>query len=183
MPSGGARARSGPSFDPNSERSERMGRSMLPLSAKGYKSRPKAFPLSRYKLYDCIRSDSGDFEKILDAEGTQDWNKREHELWKELWKLPQAIAWHMPEFSYLFNTVALYCRQFVICESPDAKAADRSTLQRYADTIGLTPQGLRLNGWKIVDDVSKPKRPKGRESGSKIVAFPSSRDRYADLEL
>jgi hypothetical protein len=56
-------------------------------------------------------------------------------------------------------------------------------LQRYADTIGLTPQGLKLNGWKIVDDMSKPKRPKSRKADSKIVAFPSSRDRYADLEL
>jgi hypothetical protein len=116
--------------------------------------------------------------KERDADSTEQWNRRERELWGELWKLPQAIAWHMPEFAYLFNTVALYCRQFVICESPDAKAADRSTLQRYADTIGLTPQGLKLNGWQIVDD--EPKKP-AKTKDSKIVRFPSARERFADI--
>ena len=178
MVQGGARARSGPAFDPGSERSEKLGRSLIPLSAKGYKYRPKAFPLSRYIIYDIWKDDEG-FHKEKDVDATEQWNKRECELWRELWRLPQAIAWHMPEFSYLFNTVALYCRQFVICESPDAKASDRATLQRYADTIGLTPQGLRLNGWKIVDEESvKPVR----KTGAKVISFQSARERFAELE-
>jgi hypothetical protein len=177
MTQGGARARSGPAFDPNSERSERMGRSLLPLSARGYRRKPRAFPLSRYVIWDSWHDEDG-MHKQKDADSTEEWNRRERELWGELWKLPQAIAWHMPEFAYLFNTVALYCRQFVICESPDAKAADRSTLQRYADTIGLTPQGLKLNGWQIVDDEPK-KQVKAKDS--KIVRFPSARERFADI--
>jgi hypothetical protein len=178
MVQGGARARSGPSFDPGSERSEKLGRSLIPLSANGYKYRPKAFPLSRYIIYDIWKDDEG-FHKEKDVDATEQWNDRERELWRELWRLPQAIAWHMPEFAYLFNTVALYCRQFVICESPDAKASDRATLQRYADTVGLTPQGLRLNGWKIVDE--EPVRPV-RKLGEKVIRFPSARERFAELE-
>jgi hypothetical protein len=174
MVSGGARARSGPSFDPNSERSERLGRSLFSLSAAGYKHRPKRFPLSTYFVFDIWKDDDG-FHKEKNESLTDRWNNRETELWRELWKLPQAIAWHMPEFAYLQNTVALYVRQFVICESPDAKAADRSTLQRYADTIGLTPQGLRLNGWAIVDDSER--RVNKRASDSKIVRLPSARER------
>ena len=177
MAQGGARARSGPAFDPNSERSERMGRSLLPLDAKGYRYKPRAFPLSRYIIWDSYKDEDG-FHKEKDKDSTEAWNEREQQLWRELWKLPQAIAWHMPEYAYLFNTVALYCRQFVICESPDAKAADRSTLQRYADTIGLTPQGLRLNGWKIVDQQTKPK---SSPKDSKVVQFPSARDRFTDI--
>ncbi|MDF7665721.1 hypothetical protein [Bifidobacterium sp. ESL0745] len=180
MARGGARARSGPSFDPNSERSERLGRSLVPLSAKGYKYRPKAFPLAPYEIIDTWKTDDG-LEKEVDTAASEAWNKREKQLWRELWKLPQAIAWHMPQYAYLFHTVALYCRQFVICESSEAKAADRATLQRYADTIGLTPQGLKLNGWEIVDDTVKH-QPKTGKTDSNVVHFPSARERYAKME-
>ena len=179
MVQGGARARSGPAFDPTSERSEKLGRSLLSLSAKGYRFRPREFPLSKYVIWDEWHDEDG-VHKKKDSSSTEAWNRRERELWRDLWRLPQAIAWHMPEFAYLFNTVALYCRQFVICESPDAKAADRSTLQRYADTIGLTPQGLRLNGWQIVDDVKA--KPRHVKAGSKVVPFPSARERFSALE-
>lgn len=97
----------------------------------------------------------------------------------DLWKLPQAIAWHMPKYRYLFNTVALYCRQFVLCETADAKAADRATLARYADTIGLTPQGLRLNGWTIVDDEEKQPKQAASSSG-KVIPFKSAKTRYLE---
>lgn len=102
-------------------------------------------------------------------------------LEEELGKLPQAIAWHMPECAYLFNTVALYVRQFRLCESGEAKAADRATLQRYADTIGLTPQGLKMNGWRIVDFEKKPSGVESVDS-SKIVRFQSARERFAQMD-
>ena len=90
-------------------------------------------------VFDMWKDEDG-LHKERDETATDAWNRRERALWRDLWKLPQAIAWHMPKYRYLFNTVALYCRQFVLCETADAKAADRATLARYADTIGLTPQ-------------------------------------------
>ena len=78
----------------------------------------------------------------------------------------------------LFSTVALYVRQFVICESSDAKAADRATLARYADIIGLTPQGLRLNNWSIIDDEAKPVQ----SNSTKVISFKSAKDRYMEMK-
>jgi hypothetical protein len=46
----------------------------------------------------------------------------------------------------------------VICESADATAADKNSLHRFADQIGLTPAGLRENGWKIAADQLAEKR-------------------------
>lgn len=101
------------------------------------------------------------------------WNRREREVWNELWRYPQGFAWSRPQYKYLQHIVALYVRQYVLCESPDAKAADRATLCRYADSIGLTPQGLRLNGWRIVADEPKPARAR---KSAKVVPFPDPRD-------
>lgn len=180
MVRGGARARSGPMPDPQSARSDArgIGSDMTVLSSKGYRYRPKAFPLSPWIVYAAVRNDDGSVVRVPDAELTAAWRKREETVWRELWRTPQAIAWHMPQYSYLFNTVALYVRQFVICESSDAKAADRATLARYADIIGLTPQGLRLNNWSIMDD-----KPHESDSGrsAKVIPIRSAKDRYREM--
>lgn len=176
---GGARTRSGPMPDPSSARSDArgLGADILPLSARGYRYRPKAFPLSEWTIWDTWKDDDG-FHKERDEKATEAWNRRERDLWRDLWRLPQAIAWHMPRYGYMFTTIALYVRQFVLCESSEAKAADRTALARYADTIGLTPQGLRLNGWAIVDDEPKPKR--SAESSDKIIPFKSAKQRWLE---
>ena len=168
MVSGGARARSGPAYDPNSARSDRLGRSSggtFALDANGYRYRPPRFPLGTYLLEDEV--------------ATERWHERELEVWKGLWRLPQAIAWHDPCYAYLQGTVALYARQYVICESSSSTASDRATLARYADTIGLTPQGLKLNGWKIVPHEVKTR--KKTKPARNVIAFPSARERYEEM--
>ena len=88
------------------------------------------------------------------------------------------MAWSRPQYKYLQHMVALYVRQYVLCESSDAKAADRTTLCRYADSIGLTPQGLRLNGWRIVAD----EKPQPHRKSAKIVDFPDPRDEWQSMQ-
>ena len=106
---GGARTRSGPMPDPTSERSDLrgLGADIVPLSSKGYHYKPKAFPLSEWVVYDVWKDEDG-LHKERNEAATDAWNRRERALWRDLWKLPQAIAWHMPKYRYLFNTVALY---------------------------------------------------------------------------
>lgn len=178
---GGARARSGPMPDLQSARSDARGiaQDAVMLPASGYKYRPVKFPLAAYQVMDVWKDEDG-LHREVDQSASEKWAAREFQLWKELWKLPQAVAWHMPQYSYLIGTVALYVRQFVICESPDAKAADRTVLQRYADTIGLTPQGLKLNNWRIYDDKAEKKAEK-LSNDSKIVDFQSAKERYRQL--
>ena len=50
------------------------------------------------------------------------------------------------------HTIAMWVRTYVLCESSEATAADKGSLHRFADQIGLTPAGLRENGWAIAKD-------------------------------
>jgi hypothetical protein len=46
----------------------------------------------------------------------------------------------------------MWVRTYVLCESSEASAADKGSLHRFADQIGLTPAGLKENGWAIAKD-------------------------------
>ncbi len=75
---------------------------------------------------------------------------RELELWQWAWRTPQAAAWSRE--SWRWHSVAMWVRTSVLCESSEATAADKNSLHRFADQIGLTPAGLKENGWKIATD-------------------------------
>jgi hypothetical protein len=90
--------------------------------------------------------------QVFDEEATQAVTDREAELWEWAWRTPQACAWSLE--SWRWQTVAMWVRTFVICEGDDATSADKGAIHRFADQIGLTPAGLRENGWAIaVDEV------------------------------
>ena len=149
MASGGARNRSGPQADPTSGRSERRGLSFDKLPAAGYDGPVPDFPLPRRKVWNEYFVDK---EKVreLDEGATDTVRDRELEMWEWAWSTPQAAAWAQPSESWRLPTVAMWVRTYVICEGDEATAADKSSLHRFADQIGLTPAGLRENGWTIV---------------------------------
>ena len=91
-------------------------------------------------------------EWIEDRAGSESWNDREAELWRQLWRLPQARAWKQPQLKYLHYQIASYVRECVVCESPSAKAADVAVKIRLEDRIGLSEAGLQALGWKISED-------------------------------
>lgn len=166
MPIGSARPAAGRMPDPSSEAFQQRAGGLFALPAAGYKRPHPKFPLPRYRI-------------PSDGETEERWNRREAEVWNELWRYPQGFAWSRPQYRYLQNLVALYVRQYVLCESSEAKAADRTTLCRYADSIGLTPQGLRINGWRIVAD-DTPVKP--RRKSSKVIEFPDPRDEWESMQ-
>ena len=148
MPRGGARNRSGPQPDPSSGRSERRGLKLDALPPAGYDGDPPVFPLPRMSVY---------FEyfvekvkhRELDEAATQARAARELELWAWAWSTPQAAAWAREPWRW--HSVAMWVRTSVLCESSDATAADKNSLHRFADQIGLTPAGLKENGWRIAE--------------------------------
>jgi hypothetical protein len=77
-------------------------------------------------------------------------------LWAWAWSMPQAAAWSLE--SWRWQTVAMWVRTMVVCESLEATAADKNSLHRFADQIGMTPAGLRENGWRIAADQLAEKR-------------------------
>lgn len=122
MSRGGARNRSGPTPDPMSLKSMKLEVSLTALPSDGYRGEVPAFPLS-------------------------DPSRRELEVWRAAWSTPQAAAWSTQ--SWRWDTVALWVRLKVRCEDPEAGAALLAQLHRFADQIGMTPAGLRENGWEI----------------------------------
>lgn len=147
MPRGGARNRSGPPPDPDSGRSEARGFKLTALPAEGFKGRVPRFPLPPRSVYYVI-----DKVRHLDEEATAAVQARELELWRWAWRTPQACAWSMPSERWRTYTVALWVRTAVICEGSDATAADKGSLHRFADQIGMTTAGLAEMGWKVAVD-------------------------------
>lgn len=144
MPSGG-HARSGPPADPNSARSDRRGLSFIRLPAEGYGGEAPEWPLHGQSA-------------------------REAQLWAWAWTTPQACAWALEPWRW--HSVAMWVRVAVICEGPMAQAADKNGLHRFADQIGLTPAGLKENGWQIARDETADRRDEADEAPRS-----SSRDR------
>lgn len=122
MSRGGARNRSGPQPDPTSARSAKRDIALRTLPSEGYQGDAPAFPLPLPL-------------------------NREVELWKWAWTTPQACAWATEQWRW--PQVAMWVRTFVTCEGEGAQAADKNALHRFADQIGMTPAGLKENGWKI----------------------------------
>lgn len=150
MTKGGARNRSGPAADPNSGRSDRRGFSLTALPAEGYDGEAPVFPLQPAVVHVMVVDESGVKRRFPDEDATQDMREREQELWEWAWSLPQAAAWAREPWRW--HTVAMWVRTAVVCEGPDAQAADKNSLHRFADQIGMTPAGLRENGWAIAVD-------------------------------
>jgi hypothetical protein len=123
MPSGG-HARSGPPPDPNSLKSAKRGLIFSALPAEGHQGEAPEFPLPGITYH-------------------------ETSLWTWAWKTPQAEAWAAEPWRW--PSVALWVRTFVKCSSEDGRAADINSLHRLADQIGMTPAGLKENGWKIAE--------------------------------
>lgn len=162
MAKGGSRNRSGPPADPGSGRSERRGYKLTALPASGYDGPVPDFPLPQRTVRRWEYEDKRRFQ-VVDEDATEDVRERELELWAWLWRTPQACAWSMPSESWRLHTIAMYVRTFVVCEGSDATAADKGSLHRFADQIGMTTAGLAEMGWQVAPDQLAEKRAEQNE--------------------
>jgi hypothetical protein len=143
--SGGARIRSGPTPDPNSERSMKRGLTLEFLPPGGYTGAIPQFPLPEGES-----PDVPDLMKQIELDhAVERINAREAEVWAEVWRTPQAAKWATDEFAWLVPQVALYVRTRVRCEELDAKSGLFTQLRQLGNQIGLTPDGLNYHGWVI----------------------------------
>ena len=166
MASGGARNRSGPQADPESGRSERRGIKLTALPSDGYDGEVPEWPLPRRQIWFTYRVDK-ETVRERDRGGEETVAEREAELWEWAWRTPQACAWSLPSESWRLHSIAMWVRTFVLCESSDATAADKGSLHRFADQIGLTPAGLKENGWAIATDEVGEKRSEVKPAAPK----------------
>lgn len=180
MARGGARNRSGPQADPRSERSERRGFSLTALPAQGYDGPVPKFPLPKRTVWNEYFADKQKVRELDEGATEAQW-ERELELWEWAWRTPQACAWSMPSEAWRLMTVAMWVRTFVICESDTGTAADKSSLHRFADQIGMTTAGLAEMGWKVAVDEVAAKAATRPEPTAPVVK-PPRRLRAADAQ-
>ena len=172
MASGGARNRSGPQPDPSSARSDQREYKLTDLPNEGYGGPVPPFPLPKRLAYRWEYEDKRRY-RVLDDEATERAFEREAELWAWVWTTPQACAWSMRSQLWRLPMIGMWVRTFVICESDEGTAADKSSLHRFADQIGLTTAGLAEMGWKIA--VGPP--AEASEGSSASASAGSSRGR------
>lgn len=164
MPRGGARNRSGPAPDPKSGRSDRRGYTLTALPSEGYTHTAPDFPLPAILRWNEFYEAKAK-KRELDQGATEQFRDRELAIWRDAWSSPQACVWSSSPWRW--QTIGEYCRLKAIVElEPDANAALVAQLHRYRDQIGLTPAGLKENGWAIaVDEVAaKSVEDKGKAS-------------------
>jgi hypothetical protein len=155
MTRGGARNRSGPPPDPISGRSDRRSFKLTALPSEGYQGHVPEFPLPRVTVFWEYFEDKKKVREVDDA-ATVSRRDRELELWRWAWSTPQACAWSLEQWRW--HAVAMWVRTSALCESADATAADKNSLHRFSDQVGLTPAGLKENGWAISQDAVGEKR-------------------------
>jgi hypothetical protein len=160
----GGHARSGPPPDPNSERSDLRGIKFTALPSEGYSGPVPDFPLPRRLAYFVTEK-----VRTLDEDTTEMVADREAELWAWAWSQPQAWAWSQASESWRVPTIAMWVRTYVLCESSEATAADKGSLHRFQDQIGLSPAGLKENGWAIAKDEVGAKRAESKPAPSKAA--------------
>lgn len=139
MPKGSATGRrAGPPKDPRSGRSEKLGTGVgTLLPSEGHGGRPPAFPLPQIKRENAVAAKA--------------FRAREIAIWRAIWKSPQAAAWARDPWRW--PTIGEYCRIKASVElEAGGNAALVSRLREYRTEVGLSPDGLRLNGWAIATD-------------------------------
>lgn len=127
MASGGVRNRGGRPPAADSERGRAEAAGFVELPASGYEGEPPEFP----------------FPDVTD---------RELVVWAEVWGSPQAVAWAVEPWRW--PAVGMYVRVRVRSEDLDAGASLLAQLHRFADQVGMTPAGLRENGWAVSSEVA-----------------------------
>lgn len=171
MTRGGARNRSGPPVDPNSGRSESRGLVFTALPAEGYQGETPEYPLPKMLVKNWVQEDKRRWRE-LDPDATEAFREREVQLWDTVWSYPQACVWALHPWRW--NAVAQWVRTSVVCEGDEATAADKGSLHRFADQIGLTPAGLKENGWQIAEDKLAERRAEKDEDEDEV----DPRDRF-----
>lgn len=180
MASGGARNRSGPSADPSSGRSDARGFKLTALPSEGYRGEVPDFPLPEIVRHNEVFVE-GKKQREVDGGASAVFRDREVAIWESLWRTPQACAWSIA--SWRWETVAEFCRLKAVVElEPDANAALVAQMHRYRDQIGLTPAGLKENGWAIAVDQTAARREEKRAESATSKEPPKRRLRAVEGE-
>jgi len=98
---------------------------------------------------------------ILDRQLAEQ-KKLEAELWRDLWRLPQAVQWERLGW---MRDVAQYVRHKVLAELGDLDSAKEA--RQWSDRLGLSPMAmLRLRWEVVVNEVGAKREEKAADASS-----------------
>ncbi|MET7395607.1 hypothetical protein ABZS66_19165 [Dactylosporangium sp. NPDC005572] len=98
--------------------------------------------------------------------------KLEATLWKELWRLPQAVQWEALGWT---RDVAQYVRHKVMAELGDLDSAKEA--RQWSDRLGLTPLAMLRLRWKVVVDETAARRQERQQTAAQAGPGVSARQR------
>lgn len=98
----------------------------------------------------------------------------EQQLWRDLWKLPQAVQWERLKW---LRDVAQYVRFKTLGELGDLNAAKEA--RQWSDRLGLTPMAMLRLRWEVAVDETAQRRQARAESQVEKPA--KAADPYATL--
>lgn len=162
MPSGGARARSGPAPDPNALRRDRADdKSWLTLPSEGFSGEVPGYPLPKISVYNVYYSDKERVRELDEGATEARWDA-ETELWADLWRKPQAHMWTALGLKY---QVAAYVRAYIESTGPESNSGLKTAVLRMEAELGLSTVGMNALRWKFASD----------ELGEKRASVPAKR--------
>lgn len=167
MPSGGARARSGPAPDPNALRRDRKDdKAWIDLPTVPLADVP-SFPLPKIPIYYEYFEDKKKVREFDEAATEARWES-ERELWADLWSKPQAHMWAALGLKW---QVAAYVRGYLESVGPDSNSGLKTAALRQEAELGLSTPGMNTLRWMIATDEVAERRDEVKP------ARQSSRDR------
>jgi len=99
----------------------------------------------------------------------------EAELWRDLWKLPQAVEWERQGW---LRDVAQYVRFKVLAELGEIDAAKEARM--WSDRLGLNPMAMLRLRWEVARDEVAAKRAERDSAPAGEAASPQRRLKIAD---
>lgn len=169
MPSGGARARSGPPADPSALRRDRAGdAAWTTLPAEGFTGEVPEFPLPKITVWNVYFEDKKRVREYDEGATASRWED-ELGLWTALWRKPQAVMWARLGLEY---EVAAYVRCYIESTGEDSNSGLKTAALRMAAEIGLSLPGMHSLRWKFAEDEVAAKR-----GSAPAPAGKSARDR------
>lgn len=159
MPSGGARARSGPAPDPEALRRLRPSDESMwvELDPAGYKGPVPEYPFAV--------SEFAHPSEALSAE---------EEMWERLWAKPQAAMWARLGQA---DQVAMYVRSYLEASAPGASASLRQLVRSQENELGVSIDGMLKLRWRLRADDLATRRPAAADKGGgpKVVSSAKAR--------
>lgn len=162
MPSGGARARSGPAPDPAALRRDRKDdKEWLSLPVDGFKGVVPSFPLPKILVYDTYWVDKKQVRELDEGATEIRWDS-ETSMWNELWSKPQAAMWDALGLKF---QVAAYVRAYIESVGPDSNSGLKTAALRMEAELGLSTVGMNALRWKFSADEVGEKRAAPAKKG------------------